>query len=100
MPITGVHPLSFKPPHLTGSYTEGPSEVHRRCLVQISKTTLAVKDLGALEIMLLLSCGLGLVAGVPAGTQEGGSVLTALTQAFAYVNWSLIRCLRGAGYWM
>lgn len=67
-------------------------------LVQISKTTLVTKGLGALEILSLLSCGLGLVAGVPAGTQGGGSVLTALTQVFVCVNWSLIPCLRGAGY--
>lgn len=49
-------------------------------LVQIPKTSLVTKGLGALDILSLLSCGLGLVAGVPAGTQEG------VTQAFAYAN--------------
>lgn len=85
MSLTGVHALSFESPLLPGSYTEGPVRPKER-LVQISKTSLVTKGLGALEILPLLSCGLGLMVGVPAGTQEGGSVLTALAQAFAYVN--------------
>lgn len=85
--ITYVHASNFEPPHLTSSDTDGSSEVHRTCLVQMSMNVVAIKGLQALENLSAFSHGLGLVAGLLAGTQVGGSVPHSINTGICLCKW-------------
>lgn len=69
--ITNIHALKFELLHFASSYTDGSSEVHRTCLVQISMNSVMIKGLWAPENLSVFFHRLGLVVGLPEGISSG-----------------------------